>query len=351
MSLILLTTSCSNLLPNKYYVVPNEKHKITTNTISWAQFKTMASRDDFSGYFDFSPGLYSLATPLIIKGSGRVTLVAHNDSVFVGDYSGGKVKNSSGIILKRGNVDFYNFTFKNSSNCIRGYKNTTLDNIYITNLKAQNIHSCILIERHSNVTALNWNISNLHITDYYRVGIRISGHNTSKFKLSNFFINGQRTHKKNSHCYKGGIQILEGAHDITIQSGKIINNVGSCGKGYQQGDAIEADNKQGVPYNLWLSDLVLSNSGDSNLDLKANNVLMVNIESKSTGNTRFAYKLWSYDDYTCSSCNAIGNFYAYITLNSAEAVFSKFKTNSSDKEISNLLLTTISNKASFLTLD
>lgn len=318
--------ACSSTPAHNYTVVPEitSEHIDDSSIISWNEFKLLAKRSDFEGTYLFAEGIYQIAEPIYIKGEDKVVLVANKYSVFKGDYQGEGGSLSDGFVLTRGNIELYNFSFQNMSYCLRVNKNTVVNDVVIDNLSANNVHSCIVIDRYNNLVANDWDIKNTTIENYYRVALRIAGTNTSNINVDNFYFDGLRENNLESYCYKGGVQIYESAHDLTFTSGVIKNNVGGCGDKYPQGDGIEIDNVQGMPFNINLNNITISNSRDGNVDIKADNVYMSNVTSVSSGNTTYAYKLWSYDNYVCDKCQASGEFFSLINLHSAEATFTDF---------------------------
>ena len=318
--------SCLIVPSNYLMVIPDKISKMKSNTITWSDFKKKAYKGNISGSYIFSSGVYDINDPVILNGEEYTTLIANEAAIFEGhfDYGNHSIQ-VDGFVLKRGNIDFHNFSFKNVNSCIRAYKNTELHNVRINGLIATDTHSCILLERGKNLDVNHWAISNIDIQGYYRVAIRLAGATTRNISINNFLINGVSSDSNPSHCFKGGVQIYEAAHHITLQHGRVINNVGDCGSSYQQGDGIEADDRQGLPHHLTFNDLVVENSGDANFDLKADFVTMNNIISLTQSNTRFAYKFWSYDRYLCTRCSAYGNYSYLITLNSAVGTFFDFE--------------------------
>lgn len=304
---------------------------IRAAAIDWPTFINRAKSGRLSGTYVFHKGTYDLSSTVTLDSAGQsLTLQAEPGSLFKGSYDYTQNQYvSGGFALKSSNITFENFTFANTGGCIRSAKHATTHNITINNLQATDTHSCLLIDRYSQVSAHNWTLENITIKRYHRVAMRLAGTDTRDIRLHNFHFDGAGA--GSSHCFKGGIQLLEGVNHIAISSGRIDNNIGQCGERYQQGDGIEADNKQGAPHHLTIEDVTIKNSGDANLDLKADHVSMRNITSLSDTNTQTGYKLWSYDNYICRDCAIRGNYQWLIRLQSATATFTFIDSNINPK--------------------
>ena len=108
---------------------------------------------------------------------------------------------------------------------------------------------------------------------------------------------------------------------VHIRNSAIINNIGSCGDGYQQGDGIEADHKEGKPDQILLENIEVANSGDADLDLKADHVTLSKVVTQGGPLTRYSFKVWTYHNYQCDQCYGYGANKAYINLNEATMRF------------------------------
>lgn len=286
--------------------------------ISWGEAQRRLRLGQVNGVLHFSPGFYELDAAVHIKGYAPIKLIAAEGVRFVGKFDFVQpAKISNGFVLHRGDLQFHNFDFSNVGSCITVAKKSTVSNVIINNLRANDVHSCIVVDRNLSSTVESWELNNIFIKGYYRVAVRFAGKGTENIKISNLKADGFHGFGS-SHCYKGGVQILQGAHNIDIKNSTISNNVGDCGTSYQQGDGIEIDNKGGVPEDFLFENIEIRNSGDANFDLKSRSTTLKNVISIAGAKTKYAYKIWSYPDYTCTLCSATGEFESVFNINSAQ---------------------------------
>lgn len=333
----LMMISCSNLVNQKViYVFPDTYSELTQeseNSIYWSDFKLLVSQGRLFGEVVFKPGLYELKEKVEIKGNRSLHLFAEKGARFIGDFDFSVAdRYSSGFVLFRGNIEFVGFVFEKVGYCFYVDRKSNVSNVIIKSLTAKDVHSCIVIDRNIEGYVQKWEIVDVNIKGYYRVAIRLSGMNTSLIFINDVDINGRHGYVSN-HCFKGGIQIYRGAHDIFVTNTHIENNIGNCGMSYQQGDGIEADNKGGSPYNLSFINITVENSRDANFDLKAKDVRLENIVSISGDLSRYGFKLWSYDSYNCIDCKIKGFFKYNLTLLSASAIFTNFDIKNKESEL------------------
>lgn len=263
------------------------------------------------------PGRYALASTLdLTAGSGDRVLVieGRQGAVLTGYFDATTLSGvSSGLRLRSGNIIVRGLRFEKSGFCIKADKNVTIDQVLIENITAEDVHTCIMVDRDVVHPVTRWIVRDARINGYYRNGIRLAGTQTRDILIENTHIDGVGSQPK-SDCHKSGIQLLAGVSDVHIRNSSVKNNVGDCGDGYQQGDGIEADHKDGTPRNIRLENVQISNSADASLDLKADNVIMQRVVSQGGPQTRFAFKLWDYRQYECSECYAFGANVAFIQL-------------------------------------
>lgn len=328
--LILLCISCSNLNDSKiethvYSTMPGYvKLNKRVKSINWDEFRDKANNGELLGKVIFHPGDYIVSETTYLRGQNTLHLLAMDGALFLGEFD---YMNSDFTLpvfsLYRGNITFSNFNFTNVGTCIAVAKNVVSRNVTINDLVAKDVNRCIAINPNGNRIIKYWLLNNINIIGYYKYAIRLSGKNTSHVTINNTYIDGSHQFKNNS-CYKGGIQIYQGAHHIHINNVHIKNNYGDCAEKYQQGDGIEIDHKNGRTRDITLKHIKIENSGDANFDIKADNVVMENIVSIAGIRTRFAYKFWGYPNYRCTDCSSIGNFSTHINLNSASVIFKNY---------------------------
>ncbi|WP_111977431.1 hypothetical protein [Algibacillus agarilyticus] len=323
-SSFIFSCSTTDNLNTTYRVYPNNT-PLTGNSLSWSEFIILAEKGKLSGKYLLTKGNYTVDKPINIRGKTKVEINGEDGLILTGSFDFSKPnKVLKTFVLHRGNIKLQNLNFSNVGSCISVAKNSNVNHVIIYNLKAQNVHSCIVVDRNLNSFAYDWDIRKVKVVGYYRVAIRISGKNTHNFMLSDLHINGDHDFA-NNHCFKGGIQIYNSAYNIKVSHAHIENNIGNCEKSYQQGDGIEADNKGGTPKNLTFENVTVQNSRDGNFDLKAEHVILKNIVSIGGEATRYAFKLWTYNDYSCFNCELVGRFDYYVTLVSAGFQVQKLK--------------------------
>lgn len=276
------------------------------SVVSFRTFLRLAEQGYLRGTYVLSPGVYQLNKPLQLN-SPDVRLIGNGEVTFEG------ADNIQGFILGHGNIDIENISFRDIRNCVTVKKRSHVSNINIRDVVANNVHDCILIDRSIDSTVKNWIISDLKVTNYYRSAVRIAGAGTKRIVLSNFSLDGG---KSKGYCWKGGIQIYERASHINIFDGQIVNNIGSCGSNYPQGDGIEIDDKDGAPHDISIVNVIVGDSRDGNFDLKGSNIFMKDVISASSGFTKAGFRLWNYD-YVCESCSLEGEFQVPVELNRA----------------------------------
>lgn len=262
------------------------------------------------------PGQYALNSTLDLvsdEPNQLVVLEGREGAVIQGNFNPHTQSGlDSGIRLLSGNVIVRNVHFRQTAFCIKAYKNATIEQVLIENIVADNTHTCISVDRDVRRPVNRWIIRNATINGYFRSGIRLAGALSEHFLVENTRIDGAAQQPK-SDCYKGGIQLLAGVSNVLVRNTSIKNNIGDCGEAFQQGDGIEADHSNGIPNNIRLENVVIANSGDGDLDMKAMNVTMYRVAALGGDETGFSFKLWNYD-YSCDQCYATGPHGAFIQL-------------------------------------
>ncbi len=292
------------------------------NAMAFSTARDRMSSLSSSTVFAFVPGVYSLTsgTALRAPSSGVLHLRGGDGVVFRGDFSYSRPESSSaGLRLRSGNVIVEGIRFENTRNCVRAENNATLRNVYIKDVTAKDVHSCINIDRGLSGPIENWTVSGLEVDGYYRVGVRLGGPNARGFNLSGLQLNGANSAGVD-YCWKGGIQLYEGVSNVRLANARIVNNIGDC-TDYQQGDGIEADDTGGAPRNIEILNTYVGNSGDADLDMKANGVRMYNVVSAGGRGTYYNFKFWNYPDYSCEACVGANPNWFHIILVNATARF------------------------------
>ena len=264
----------------------------------------------------YNAGSYRMRESIKILGDGEV----NNAPVSVRASDGAQFRGASFpmFVLRRGGVTISGFKatgFKTFLDIADGY---AVGDVRLSRLDLSDMDVGIGVVNKGGASR-NWVIDNVRITKFRSSGIRVSGPGVSGITISNATIDGAGVSAANADCYRGGIQIYNRANNITISGSRISNTVSYCGK-YHQGDGIEADDSDGAPYDIRLSNLVLSNNRDGNLDLKARNVTMANIRSQKGAETRFAFRLWHFP-YRCNGCTTDGGAVADLFIQEASVSF------------------------------
>lgn len=267
----------------------------------------------------YGSGSYRMRESIKILGDGPVSA-----PITITAAEGARFQGSSipMFVLRRGEVSIAGFNAMGFKTFIDIADGSSVGGVKLSRLDLSDMDVGISVVNKAGISR-NWVIDNVRISKYRAAGIRVSGSAVSGISISNAIIDGAGVSPAKAHCYRGGIQIYNKANNISISSSRISNTFSYCGK-YHQGDGIEADDEDGAPYDIRLSNLVLSNNRDGNLDLKAKNVSMANIRSQKGPETRFAFRLWHYD-YRCNGCSSDGGDGGDLFIQEASASF----TNSS----------------------
>ena len=319
----LLTLPLSNMVTGirTYHMSPsgagNQSGSDEANALPMSKLQLFVRELDHSARIVMLPGLYPLVTTvdlvannpdqvLVLEGRENTLLQGNFDPLTLAGVS-------SGLRLRSGNIIVRGLRFQKTGFCIKAEKSSTIDQVLAENITAEDVHSCFLVDRDAERPVTRWIIRNAKINGYYRSAIRLAGVQSSNMLIDNVQIDGVG-HLEKYECFKAGIQLLAGVSDIHIRNTSVKNNIGHCGENYQQGDGIEADHKDGTPRNIQLENVHVENSGDADLDLKADNVTMHKLVSLGGPRTRFALKLWNYSRYECNQCYAYGSNSAFIQL-------------------------------------
>lgn len=311
-----------------YFVSPDGQGALNgsseSNAMPFAKTKELISELEGSAKLILLSGIYKLTDTVVLRSPSTndvLILEGRDNAVIQGNFNfSDTTGTNSGLRLHTGNIIVRGLDFQNTGFCIKANKTSVVSQVLIENIDAQDVHSCILVDRDSEQAVNHWIIKNSRIKGYYRVGIRLAGNQSRDFLLDNVQIDGAHTQGK-SECFKSGIQILGSVANVDIRNSSVANNIGTCGEDYQQGDGIEADHKDGTPTNINLDKVYISNSGDAELDLKADHVTMSNIVVQGGDKSRYAFKVWAYKNYECTNCYAHGLHKAYINLNQASMTF------------------------------
>ena len=234
---------------------------------------------------------------LVIEGAGEKT-------VLVGSYEPGSKPRTALLVMARSDVTLRNFAVRNVSGLIDVPNGGTAERIVVSGIAMTDVHDGIVIDRGKTLVASDWRIDKVRITNHYRVGIRLAGTRTSRIVISDSLIDGGGERGPND-CFKGGIQLLEGVSDVTIQRVQVSNNVGCAEQHYQQGDGIEIDDRKAVPKRIILKHVVSSGNRDGNFDLKAQDMVLEDLVSRADGVTRYGFRFWNHS-YSCLRCSLDG---------------------------------------------
>lgn len=304
-----------------YYASPlgagSQSGSDEANALPLSKIQLFVSNLDHSARIVMLAGLYPLTSTLDLVADNPnqiLVLEGRENTILQGSFDPLTLAGvSSGLRLRSGNIIIRRLHFQKAGFCVKAEKSSTIDQVLVENITAEDVHSCILVDRDVERPVTRWIIRNAHIKGYYRTAIRLAGAQSSNMLIDGAQIDGIGQLEK-SECYKSGIQLLASVSDIHIRNTTVKNNIGSCGESYQQGDGIEADHKEGTPRNIQLENVQVENSGDADLDLKADNVNMRNVVSLGGPRTRYAFKLWNYFRYQCDQCYAYGSNAAFIQL-------------------------------------
>lgn len=235
--------------------------------------------------------------PLVIEGAGPATLL-------VGGYGPGASRDTSLFLLWRGNVTFRNFLVRNVARFIAVPNGGTPEGVVVSHISIRDVYDGIVVDRGKHHVVRDWRIEDLDLSGYVRVGIRLAGPRTQRVAIRGAVIDGGGVRASND-CYKAGIQLYEAVSDVTIEDVNVRNNIGCTEASYQQGDGIEADDKQGAPRRITLRHVVSTGNRDGAFDLKAMDMALEDLVADSAGVSRSGFRLWSYP-YTCLRCRVAG---------------------------------------------
>jgi hypothetical protein len=270
-----------------------------------------------------APGTYSLggariklsgrgAGPFVLEGEGP------DKTIIEGDYDHGVEKAGALFTVLRSDVILRNLTVQKVGTLFNVPTNSTVDNVKISNVVIRTVHDGIVIDRGKSLHAKDWSIDTVRIEDFARVGIRLAGPDTTAIRITNSVIDGKGD-PADADCYKSGIQLLESVNDVVIDHVRVANTIACSRKDkYQQGDGIEADDKQGPPDRITITNVVSEGNRDGNFDLKATNVTLSDLTSRSAGVSRYGYRFWSHP-FTCTRCSMDGGEWADVGVTNSIA--------------------------------
>lgn len=271
----------------------------------------------------FAPGRYDLDHAIRIERDAPTTLIGLEDGPeFVGLYAFRKDDPKTPAFRIAGNdISISNIRLRNFGACVKAQQGIPSSNIAIEKLSAVDVYDCILIDRNTTQAVTGWMVTGLRVTGFYRAAVRVAGPNTGQFELRNFRISGDNSAGVNQ-CWKGGVQILNGAHDITLADGRISRINGDCRKNhYAQGDGVEIDDKGASPENIRIENVTVDHARDAAFDLKARNVSLSNVTAISGAKTRYGMRFWNFTDYVCRNCRIDGAITAAVFANKAQVAF------------------------------
>lgn len=255
--------------------------------------------------------------PLVIEGAGE-------DTVLAGLYAPSVEKSGPALFrLERGGVTFRRFAVRNVPALIDVGAGASVDHVVVEGVSVTDVHDGILLDRSRARSAHDWRIEKVSIAGYVRAGIRLAGPGASGFVIRDTKIDG-RSGRGADHCFKGGIQLYAAVSDVLVEDVVVRDNVACTGQHYQQGDGIEADDKQGMPDRVTLRRVTSIDNRDGNYDLKAGNVVLEDVASQTKGGTRFGFRFWNYD-YVCRHCR-IDAATGSLQFSNAQVTFEDAKT-------------------------
>ena len=305
------------------------------NSLPFAQIGRILSKKNINIEIQFSDGFYFLNDTLQIPDRGknfRTIIRGGENSYFYGNFDFLQPDDFfSAFEIGTSNVVIENFQLHYVGRCIVTKHNSNVENIEINNLSVTNVRDCIFLDRSSQGRISNWTITNVKVKGYYQTAMRFAGPKTGNISINNVEIDGQNYLNQN-YCWKTGIQLLKGIHNVSVKNAEIKNVVGNC-EAYEQGDGIEADDQFSTPYNLKFENIVIENSRDGNIDLKADFVKLRNIYSKKGPNTRFSYRFWNYNRYYCKDCRSNGATNSIIFSKDAYVQFENANFDVPDSQI------------------
>lgn len=270
-----------------------------------------------------APGTYSLGGARIkLSGRGGGPFVLEGEgpdkTILEGDYEHGVEKAGALFTILRSDVVMRNLTVQEVGTLFNVPTNSTVDDVAISNVTLRTVRDGIVIDRGKSLHAKGWTIDDVRILDFARVGIRLSGPDTTAIRITNAVIDGKGD-PADADCYKSGIQLFEQVNDVVIDHVRVANVV-ACSKKdkYQQGDGIEADDKQGAPDRITITNVVSEGNRDGNFDLKATNVTLSDLTSRNAGVSRYGYRFWSHP-FTCTRCSMDGGEWADVGVTNSIA--------------------------------
>lgn len=235
--------------------------------------------------------------PLVIEGAGDATRL-------VGDHRPGSRGGAAVFTLARSNVTFRNFSVSRVLRLIDVPNGATAGQITISHVAIADVRDGIVIDRDKQLVARGWRIEDVRIDRHERVGIRLAGTRTGQIAIRRTKIDGGGASAP-SDCFKGGIQLLQGVSDVTIENVEVRGNIGCEKAHYQQGDGIEIDDRQAAPQRITLRKVVSAGNRDGNFDLKARDVVLEDVVARMEGLSRYGFRMWNYD-YSCVNCRVEG---------------------------------------------
>ena len=281
----------------------------------------------------FSSGEFRLERPLVIFTSDfRTRFVGDgNGTVLKGSYHPGQEgRGYPAFVLMGDQITIENISFESLGSCVKTLPYFSSRHVRLLRLRASEMYSCMVVDRSQQAPVADWRIEDLEVLGYYRSAIRFSGENTRDILISSVVLDGFNEANRN-FCFKGGIQLFKGVSNIRIENSVIRNNIGDCEGRYQQGEGVEIDDKGGTPRHITISDLYIENSGDAGLDLKGEDISLIDVRVMGGPVQRYGFRFWNYDDYKCLRCISEGGRAAHIDLINAEVQFKESQFDGRDE--------------------
>jgi hypothetical protein len=171
-------------------------------------------------------------------------------------------------------------------------------------MSIDDVSECINIDHTGPRSADNWVISNISCTDYYRFAIRISAgiegskiYDTRDILIRNVYGN-PCVDRTNASNFVVGVQVMRGAHHITIEDSLFVNHRAKCSTGDVNGDGIALEDSRST-HDITLRNVQVYDSGDAGIDSK---VAGVSIENMTVVGARHSFKVWYFNDFVCDGC-------------------------------------------------
>lgn len=241
-----------------------------------------------------------------------------NDEVtFVGSYQlTDKASGDLMFYLKTGNLVMRNFNIRNAAYPISNRRGSVVENVVLENLNMDDVSICVNMGNAADleVAAINWTISNLYCTDYYRHAVALgSGNNTlsNNITIRNVYgnpcVDRSQEDDTGANRFVVGIRVGHGAHDVLIEDVALDGHRDYCGPFYDEntyvnGDGIAIEDFGDIKAtDITIRNAQVYNSADSGLDVKVDGVT---VENFIAVNIRKGFRIMYTQDFECHNCSS-----------------------------------------------